>query len=104
MSARHTSLEDKQRWMRERHGRGASIPEPDLVSLDFKQRHYTVTEISEMWGLSADATRKLFENEPGVLVLAGGGHKANLIQDFEDTGARGGACLPAAVEQIAGVV
>ncbi len=75
MSARHTSLEDKQRWMRERHGRSASIPEPELVSLDFKQRHYTVTEISEMWGLSADATRKLFENEPGVLVLAGGGQK-----------------------------
>ncbi len=75
MSARQTNLEDKQRWMRERHGRGASIPEPELASLDFKQCHYTVTEISEMWGLSADATRKLFENEPGVLVLAGGGHK-----------------------------
>jgi len=61
--------------MRERHGRGALVPEPELVSLDFKQRHYTVTQISEMWVLSADATRKLFENEPGVLVLAGGGHK-----------------------------
>ncbi len=75
MPRHKTNLEDKQRWMRERHGRGASIPEPDLVSLDFKQRHYTVTQIAEMWGLSADATRKLFENEPGVLVLAGGGQK-----------------------------
>ncbi len=72
MSRAKTNLEDKQRWMRERHGHCASVPGPELVSLDFAQRHYTVTQISEMWGLSADATRKLFENEPGVLVLAGG--------------------------------
>ena len=66
--------------MRERHGHCASVPGPELVSLDFAQRHYTVTQISEMWGLSVDATRKLFENEPGVLVLAGGGHKRTLYK------------------------
>jgi hypothetical protein len=33
------------------------------------ERHYAVTEIAEMWNLSADKVRELFENEPGVLVL-----------------------------------
>jgi hypothetical protein len=33
------------------------------------ERHYAVTEISEMWGLSPDKVRELFEHEPGVLVL-----------------------------------
>ena len=33
------------------------------------QRHYSVAEISEKWGLSRDAIRRLFRDEPGVLVL-----------------------------------
>ena len=33
------------------------------------ERHYAVAEIAEMWNLSADKVRELFENEPGVLVL-----------------------------------
>jgi hypothetical protein len=33
------------------------------------ERHYAVTEIAEMWSLSADKVRELFENEPGVLVI-----------------------------------
>jgi hypothetical protein len=32
-------------------------------------RHYAVSEIAEMWNLSAEKVRELFENEPGVLVL-----------------------------------
>ena len=32
-------------------------------------RHYSPAEIAEMWNLSADTVRKLFENESGVLVL-----------------------------------
>ena len=35
------------------------------------QRHYTVTEIAVMWNLSKDAVRRMFQNEPGVLVLGG---------------------------------
>ena len=31
--------------------------------------HYTVDEIAEAWKLSRDKVRRLFENEPGVLVL-----------------------------------
>jgi len=33
------------------------------------ERHYAVTEIAEMWNLSADKVRALFEGEPGVLVI-----------------------------------
>jgi len=33
------------------------------------ERHYSVAEVAEMWNLSADAVRRLFQNEPGVLVL-----------------------------------
>jgi len=33
------------------------------------ERHYTVEEIAEAWKLSRDKVRRLFENEPDVLVL-----------------------------------
>jgi hypothetical protein len=33
------------------------------------ERHYAVAEIAEMWSLSPDKVRELFENEPGVLVI-----------------------------------
>jgi hypothetical protein len=33
------------------------------------ERHYAVAEIAEMWNLSADKVRELFEDEPGVLVI-----------------------------------
>jgi len=40
-----------------------------VVSSAHSERHYAVTEIAEMWNLSPDKVRELFENEPGVLVL-----------------------------------
>jgi hypothetical protein len=33
------------------------------------ERHYAVTEIAEMWNLSPDKVREIFEHEPGVLVI-----------------------------------
>lgn len=33
------------------------------------ERHFAVAEIAEMWNLSSDKVRELFENEPGVLVI-----------------------------------
>jgi len=32
-------------------------------------RHYSPAEIAGLWNLSADCVRKIFENEPGVLVI-----------------------------------
>ena len=42
----------------------------------FQERHYTVAEIAEMWKLSPDAVRKIFENEPGVLVIGNDGSRS----------------------------
>jgi transcriptional regulator GlxA family with amidase domain len=33
------------------------------------ERHFSVAEIAAMWNLSKDAVRRMFQNEPGVLVL-----------------------------------
>jgi len=46
----------------------ASPPQAGSVSVE---RHYTVAEIAAMWSLSKDAVRRIFQNEPGVLVLGG---------------------------------
>ena len=35
----------------------------------FAERHYTVAEVAGMWSLSEDAARRMFQNEPGVLIL-----------------------------------
>ena len=64
------SFEDKARWMRDRHASVmGSVPASTLPS--FAERHYAVSEIAELWNLSSDAVRKLFQDEPGVLVLGG---------------------------------
>jgi AraC-like DNA-binding protein len=33
------------------------------------QRHYSVAEVAQTWNLSPDLVRRLFEREPGVLVI-----------------------------------
>jgi transcriptional regulator GlxA family with amidase domain len=33
------------------------------------ERHYTIAEVAAMWNLSKDAVRRIFQNEPGVLIL-----------------------------------
>jgi hypothetical protein len=32
-------------------------------------RHYSVSEVAALWNLSQDTVRRLFQNEPGVLVV-----------------------------------
>ncbi len=64
------TLEQKQSWMRERYA-GSVVALP--ANSAFTERHYTVAEIAAMWNLSQDAVRRIFESEPGVLVLAGRG-------------------------------
>lgn len=38
------------------------------------ERHYSVIEISKLWSLSQKTVRRIFENEPGVIVW---GHPEN---------------------------
>jgi len=35
------------------------------------ERHFSVAEVAAMWNLSKDAVRRMFQEEPGVLVLGG---------------------------------
>jgi hypothetical protein len=41
----------------------------------FEEHHYSVTEFAERWNPSGDVVRKLFEREPGVLVIGDHGSR-----------------------------
>jgi len=43
------------------------VPEASLGA--FSERHYTVAELAKLWRLSEDTIRRIFRNEPGVLVV-----------------------------------
>jgi hypothetical protein len=66
--AAHTDRQIKQAWMREQHN-SATAPLTPLAP--FAEHHYSVNEVAVLWTLSTDAIRKLFQDEPGVLVLGG---------------------------------
>jgi hypothetical protein len=36
----------------------------------YREKHYSVTELSKQWNVSPDTIRRLFANEPGVLVVS----------------------------------
>ena len=42
----------------------------------FQERHFAVGEVGKLWNLSPDAVRRLFEREPGVLVLGEHGSRS----------------------------
>ena len=69
---RPETLVDRQAWMRARRA-----PEAHALgeSPDFCCRHYSVQQVADMWGMSTDAVRRLFEHEPGVLVFGGNGSR-----------------------------
>jgi hypothetical protein len=45
-----------------------SAPQRDQQSR-MCERHYSPTELAQLWSLSTDTVRRIFENEPGVLVF-----------------------------------
>jgi hypothetical protein len=42
----------------------------------FLERHFSVRALAEIWGLSPDSIQKLFEREPGVLVIGDDGSRS----------------------------
>lgn len=46
-------------------------PSPDLAL----ERHYSIHEISKLWGISTKKARTLFKGEPGVLEFGGKGSR-----------------------------
>ena len=80
MSRGSVSMEDRQRWMRERNSAPAAasaLPASpsSLAAASYGERHFSVAEVSLMWNLSLDATRRIFQDEAGVLVLGYQGSK-----------------------------
>ena len=49
---------------RNQNGATARVETPS-----YAVRHFSVAQIAELWNLSDDAVRKIFEKEPGVLVI-----------------------------------
>lgn len=50
----------------------ASVPQvgnPSTPESPAVERHFTTAEVAEMWKISSDTVRRLFEHEPGVLVI-----------------------------------
>jgi hypothetical protein len=44
-------------------------PKAPLESNDVLERHYTVLELSSLWGFSDRTIRRLFDTEPGVIKI-----------------------------------
>lgn len=47
----------------------SGFPSGEQETLTY-ERHLSPTQVGQLWGLSADTVRRLFQNEPGVLVIA----------------------------------
>ena len=43
--------------------------EPIVTGKPATETHYSVQQVAEMWGLSENSIRTLFENEPGVFKI-----------------------------------
>jgi hypothetical protein len=44
---------------------------PPVETPGASERHYTRSEVAVLWRLSAEMIRRLFQNEPGVMVIQG---------------------------------
>lgn len=53
----------------------AATPAPDVLMLE---RHFTYTQIAEMWSMSEDFVYDLFRDEPGVMLTKGKRHTARV--------------------------
>lgn len=66
-----SDLQQHQAWMREKHA-VVAFPRIQEVTTSSAERHYMPAEVAAIWGLSIDSVRRLFECEPGVLVMDNG--------------------------------
>ena len=44
-------------------------PTENVGSTIATERHYSVFEVAELWNVSTETVRRLFHNEPGVLIF-----------------------------------
>lgn len=52
------------------------------------ERHYRITELSEIWGLGRETLRKVFSVEPGVIKIRLGRKKAHTTYSIPESVAR----------------
>jgi hypothetical protein len=50
------------------------------ITCDTFEKHYSINEISQLWGLSQKTVRRIFEQEPGVVQLAN--HKSRFKRSY----------------------
>jgi len=66
-----STLEEKQRWMREH--RSTAEPPPPAVAHGSDatafERHYRPKDLAKLWGLDESTVRRLFQDEPGVFKI-----------------------------------
>jgi hypothetical protein len=48
-----------------------SLYQPPLEMPAADERYYTPSDVANLWRLSVETVRRLFQNEPGVMVLQG---------------------------------
>jgi hypothetical protein len=63
------ALEQRQAWMRDRQQAAGPAAAPAVSPPGFAERHFAVEDAAILWSVSPDTVRRLFEGEPGVLVL-----------------------------------
>ena len=64
-------LQQRQAWMREKHA-VVALPRTQEVTTSSAERHDAPGEAAGIGGVSIDSVRRLFECEPGVLVIDNG--------------------------------
>jgi len=55
--------------MRDEHASTANEPPARISSTLHAERHYSPSELAELWGLSSETIRRLFQEEPGVVTI-----------------------------------
>jgi hypothetical protein len=55
--------------MRDELASTANEPPARITAGLHAERHYSPSELAELWGLSSDTIRRLFEDEPGVVTI-----------------------------------
>ena len=47
----------------------ATLPQETPPPITPVERHYTAGEVAELWKFDVETVRRIFDNEPGVVVL-----------------------------------
>ncbi len=69
MRERATTLEQRQASLLDRQQAARPAAAPTASVPGFAERHFAVEDVANLWSVSSDTVRRLFEGEPGVLVL-----------------------------------